>query len=270
MTGLSDSSGHAATDGFDVTPDGAADPGLASVRRGSRALHSRSHSHRDVQGGVARASVFGVSDGLVSNASLILGVAGASADASFVRLAGIAGLLAGAVSMAAGEYVSMRAQRELLERELELERLELAHNPELELAELVALYRSRGLTEQTAVDAATQMMASPEQALEVHAREELGVSPDSLGSPVGAAVGSFASFCVGAFVPLVPWFFLAGNTAVLTSLAMALVAAAIVGVILSVFTGRSTFYSAARQVLIAAFAAAVTYGVGSLIGVNVS
>ncbi len=163
---------------------------------------TRSHRHRDVQGGVARASVFGVSDGLVSNASLILGVAGANVDASFVRLAGIAGLIAGAVSMAAGEYVSMRAQQELFERELELERLEIEHNPETELAELVQLYRNRGLSESTAVEVATQLMSSPEQALEVHAREELGVAPDALGSPVGASVGSFLSFCVGALVPL--------------------------------------------------------------------
>lgn len=248
----------------------AADPGLAAIRSGLSGVHSRSHRHRDVQGGVARASVFGVSDGLVSNASLILGVAGANAQADVVRLAGIAGLLAGAVSMAAGEYVSMRAQKELFERELELERLELERNPDVELAELVELYRSRGLTEQTATDAATQMMASPEQALDVHAREELGVSPDSLGSPLGAAAGSFASFTVGAFVPLVPWFFTSGNTAVLASLLLALVAAGTVGLILAAFTGRSAWYSAARQVLIAAVAAGVTYGVGSLIGVGVT
>jgi VIT1/CCC1 family predicted Fe2+/Mn2+ transporter len=265
-----DGQGGSTDGGLAATTGDRSDPGLASLPHKVGAVHSRSHRHRDVQGGVARASVFGVSDGLVSNSSLILGVAGASAEAGFVRLAGIAGLLAGAVSMAAGEYVSMRAQRELFERELELERLELTHNPELELAELVALYRSRGLTEQTANDAARQMMASPEQALEVHAREELGVAPDSLGSPVGAALGSFASFCVGAFIPLLPWFFLAGSTAVLLSLGLALVAAAAVGVILAAFTGRSAIYAAGRQVLIAAGAAGITYAVGSLIGVGVT
>ena len=230
--------------------------------------HTRSHRHRDVQGGVARASVFGVSDGLVSNASLILGVAGANVDASFVRLAGIAGLIAGAVSMAAGEYVSMRAQQELFERELELERLEIEHNPETELAELVQLYRDRGLSESTAVEVATQLMSSPEQALEVHAREELGVAPDALGSPVGASVGSFLSFCVGALVPLLPWFFTDGTTAVVVSLLLSMVAAGAVGVALASFTGRSMWKSAGRQMLIATVAAAVTYAVGSIVGVQ--
>ena len=230
--------------------------------------HTRSHRHRDVQGGVARASVFGVSDGLVSNASLILGVAGASVDASFVRLAGIAGLIAGAVSMAAGEYVSMRAQQELFERELELERLEIEHNPETELAELVQLYRDRGLSESTAVEVATQLMSSPEQALEVHAREELGVAPDALGSPVGASVGSFLSFCVGALVPLLPWFFTDGTTAVVVSLLLSMAAAGAVGVALASFTGRSMWKSAGRQMLIATVAAAVTYAVGSIVGVQ--
>jgi VIT1/CCC1 family predicted Fe2+/Mn2+ transporter len=252
--------------------EGAADPGLAALTPERRAslLHSRSHRHRDVQGGVARASVFGVSDGLVSNASLILGVAGADASSSVVRLAGIAGLIAGAVSMAAGEYVSMRAQQELFQRELELERLELERNPEVELAELTQLYRSRGLSEEVAQLAARQMMASPEQALEVHAREELGFAPDSLGSPIGAALGSFGAFCAGAFVPLVPWFFAGGLTAVIWSLVLAVIAAGGVGVALASFTGRSRWFSAMRQVLIAAVAALATYGIGHLIGVQVS
>ena len=232
-------------------------------------FHSRSHRHRDIQGGVARASVFGVSDGLVSNVSLILGVAGANPGPSVVRLAGIAGLIAGAVSMAAGEYISMRAQRELFERELELERMELAQNPEVERAELVQLYQERGLSPELASEVADQMMATPERALEVHSREELGVAPDALGSPIGAAVGSFLSFCAGAIVPLMPWFFASGITAVVWSVVLALLAAGAVGVALAAFTGRSAWYSAARQMLVAAGAAAVTYGVGSLIGVQV-
>jgi vacuolar iron transporter family protein len=246
------------------------DPGLLHIpadEAGGMA-HSRSHRHRDVQGGVARASVFGVSDGLVSNVSLILGVAGASVDASFVRLAGIAGLVAGAVSMAAGEYVSMRAQQELFERELELERLEIKHNPETELAELIQLYSDRGLDDELAAEVATQLMSSPEQALEVHAREELGVAPDGLGSPVGASVGSFFSFCAGALVPLLPWFFTSGSTAVLLSLVLSMVAAAAVGTALATFTGRSMWKSAARQVLIATVAASVTYAIGSVVGVQ--
>jgi len=223
-----------------------------------------------VQGGVARASIFGVSDGLVSNVSLILGFAGADTSASVVRLAGIAGLLAGAFSMAAGEYVSMRAQRELLERELERERRELERNPQVELAELAALYESRGMEPELARLAATKMMATPEQALEVHAREELGVSPDSLGSPVGAAVGSFLSFCAGALVPLIPWFVGSGLSAVLWSLALAVIGAAAVGVALASFTGRSAWYSAGRQAVIASVAAGVTYAVGRALGVTVT
>lgn len=232
--------------------------------------HHGAHHHRDVQGGVARASIFGVSDGLVSNVSLILGFAGADTSSSVVRLAGIAGLLAGAFSMAAGEYVSMQAQRELLERELDRERRELERNPEVELAELAKLYESRGMDPELARTVAETMMATPEQALEVHAREELGVAPDSLGSPVGAAVGSFLSFCVGALVPLIPWFVGSGTAAVWWSLVLAVAAAAVVGVALASFTGRSAWYSAARQALIASVAAGVTFAVGRALGVTVT
>jgi vacuolar iron transporter family protein len=247
------------------------DPGRIHLGEGEVDGHDdhKDHRHRDIQGGVARASVFGASDGLVSNISLILGVAGANPGASVVRLAGIAGLIAGAVSMAAGEYVSMRAQRELFEREIELERLELARNPEVEKAELVQVYIKRGLRESTAIEVAEQMMASPEQALEVHAREELGVAPDSLGSPVGAAVGSFFSFCAGAVIPLLPWFFAAGSTAILWSVLLGLLAAVALGAALAAFTGRSVWFSAGRQVLVAAVASAVTFGIGNLLGVQI-
>lgn len=224
--------------------------------------------HRDVSGGAARAAVFGASDGLVSNVSLILGVAGATTAADFVRVAGVAGLLAGAVSMAAGEWVSMRAQQELLEHELEIERGQLERNPNKETVELALIYQSRGVDPDIAQEMATQMMADPERALEVHAREELGIDPSSLGSPMAAAVSSFFAFAVGALVPLVPWFFLDGTTAVLVSMALSLVAAAGIGFALGTFTGRSKLFSAARQVGIAALAAAVTYGVGSLLGVE--
>ena len=134
------------------------------------------HRHRDVQGGVARASVFGISDGLVSNMALILGIAGASTDPSFVRLAGVSGMLAGAISMAAGEYVSLRAQAELVERELDIERRSIAENPEAETAELAAIYRDRGLDPAHAEQVAEGLMADPDIALDVHAREELGVN----------------------------------------------------------------------------------------------
>jgi VIT1/CCC1 family predicted Fe2+/Mn2+ transporter len=217
---------------------------------------------------VARAAVFGASDGLVSNVSLILGVAGATTAGDFVRVAGMAGLIAGAVSMAAGEWVSMRAQQELLERELAIEREQIRRNPNKETVELSLLYQSRGADPELAEQMAHQMMADPERALEVHAREELGIAPDSLGSPVGAAGWSFLSFSAGAAVPLVPWFFLEGNAAVVTSLVLAVLAAAGLGVALATFTGRSKVFSAARQVLIASAAALITYGVGSLFGVS--
>lgn len=226
------------------------------------------HQHRDVQGGVARAAVFGASDGLVSNVSLILGVAGADPGASYVRLAGIAGLIAGAVSMAAGEYVSMRAQTELFERELALERRELERNPHVEQVELSLIYQSRGIEPETAQQMAEQMMADPDRALQAHAREELGIDPGSLGSPWGAAVGSFAAFAAGAIVPLVPWFVADGMTAVLASVVLTLIAAAAVGGVLARFTGRPIWFSSGRQVLIAALAASVTYGIGAAVGVE--
>src|SRR5690348_1016432 len=160
------------------------------------------HHHRDIQGGAARAAVFGVSDGLTSNVSLILGIAGANPTSGFVRLAGLAGLVAGSFSMAAGEYLSMKAQTELFEAELDLERREIDRRPESERRELAAIYRSRGVDRDTAEKLATEMHRDPDLALETHAREELGINPDSLGSPVQAAVSSFLSFAVGALVPL--------------------------------------------------------------------
>lgn len=228
------------------------------------------HRHRDVQGGIARAAVFGASDGLVSNVSLILGVAGASADAAFVRLAGIAGLIAGAVSMAFGEYVSMRAQAELFERELELERVELRRNPHVELVELTQIYQSKGVEPDTARQMAEQLMRDPERALEAHAREELGIDPASLGSPVGAAIGSFGAFSLGAIVPLIPWFFASGGTAIVASILAGLVGAATIGLLLATFTGRSKLFSAGRHVLIVTIAAGATHLVGRIVGVSAS
>lgn len=229
---------------------------------------AREHHHRDIQGGTARAAVFGASDGLVSNVSLILGVAGANPGAGFVRLAGLAGLIAGAVSMAAGEYVSMRAQTELLQRELEMERIELRRNPQVETVELTQIYQSRGMDPDQARELADAVMRDPEIALQTHAREELGINPESLGSPVGAAVSSFFAFTAGAVVPLVPWFVASGTAAVVASLVLAVLAAAAIGIALSRFTGRSPVFSAARQVAIATVAAGVTFAVGSIVGVG--
>lgn len=228
------------------------------------------HIHRDVQGGEARAAVFGVSDGLVSNVALILGIAGASTDGSLVRLAGISGLLAGAVSMAAGEWVSVRAQNELIERELEIERRSLAENPVAETRELAAIYRDRGLHPEKAHELAEGIMADPEIALDVHAREELGVNPDAVGRPAVVAVASFIAFSLGAFVPLAPWLFADGSGAVIASVILGIVAAAIVGTAIAVFTERSKAGTACRQVLVAAGACGATYLIGSLLGVSVA
>ncbi|CAN5713482.1 VIT1/CCC1 transporter family protein [soil metagenome] len=218
---------------------------------------------------MARAAVFGASDGLVSNVSLILGVAGAGPGPGVVRLAGLAGLIAGAVSMAAGEYVSMRAQSELLERELEMERRELRRNPHVEMVELAQIYQSRGMDPDRARELASELMSDPDLALETHAREELGIDPASLGSPVGAAWWSFLSFALGALIPLLPWFVSSGGVARVASVVLGAIGAAVLGVALAGFTGRSRVYTATRQVVIAAGAAAVTSVVGALGGVGV-
>jgi vacuolar iron transporter family protein len=228
------------------------------------------HHHRNVQGGAARAAVFGISDGLVTNVSLILGFAGAQPGASYVRLAGLAGLLAGAFSMAAGEYVSMSAQQELLDRELEIERRALKAEPEAELEELAQVYQRRGLSPEAATYVAKMLMRTPELALEAHAREEIGVDPASIGSPYPAAISSFVSFSVGAIVPLVPWFFIRGTPAVAGSVALVAVASVVIGVLLAQATGRSPARSAVRQLVVSMLAAGVTYLVGRLVGVDVA
>lgn len=226
------------------------------------------HHHRKVQGGAARAAVFGISDGLVSNVALILGVAGASTSGGLVRLAGLSGLVAGAFSMASGEYVSMRAQTELLERELEMERAEIARRPENERRELVQIYRSRGIDADLAEHLATEMHRTPQLALETHAREELGIDPDELGSPVAAAAWSFGSFATGAVLPLLPWFFTAGTGAVVASVVIGAVAAVLVGVALARVTKRPALRPAARQLFFATLSAAVAFLVGSAVGVG--
>ena len=222
--------------------------------------------HRNVQGGAARAAVFGISDGLLTNVSLILGVAGAGPAASVVRLAGLAGLVAGAFSMAAGEYVSMSAQKELLEHELDVERRELERHPEAETRELAATFEARGIERADAERMAAAIMRDPQVALDVHAREELGVRPGQTGSPVQAAASSFVSFGIGALIPLVPWFFASGGAAVIASVLLGAASAITIGWTVAVFTGRSRPRSALRQLGIAAVAAAVTYAVGLAVG----
>ncbi|WP_083908564.1 VIT1/CCC1 transporter family protein [Ilumatobacter coccineus] len=224
------------------------------------------HRHRDVTGGTARAAVFGVSDGLVSNVALILGVAAAAAERESVLVAGAAGLLAGAASMAAGEYVSMKAQAELIERELKIERISLEQQPAAETNELAAIYQHRGLDADQAHTMAEAVMEDPEVALEVHAREELGVDPDETGNPTAAAISSFIAFAVGALIPLFPWFFAEGNGAVIASALLGLVAATGVGIALATFTERSKVRTAARQVGWAVAACTATWLIGTWLG----
>jgi len=227
--------------------------------------------HRGVSGGGnLRAAVFGVNDGLVSNASLILGVAGASANNSIILLSGVAGLLAGAFSMAAGEYVSVRSQREMFEHQIGLERDELAQYPEEEAEELALIYAARGLPRADAQKLAKAIIADPAKALDTLAREELGLNPEDLGSPWGVAVFSFLSFAAGALVPLVPFFALDGERALLASIAFTALALFGVGAAISLFTGRSALRDGLRMLAIGATAGALTYAIGKLLGVNLT
>jgi VIT1/CCC1 family predicted Fe2+/Mn2+ transporter len=228
------------------------------------------HEHRDLRGGGARAAVFGISDGLVTNVSLVLGVAGANPGASFVRLAGVAGLIAGSFSMAAGEYVSMTAQRELMERELEVERRALHRSPEGEAAELRGMYVRRGIDPAVASDMVNEVMQDPELALETHAREELGISTQHLGNPWQAAAASFVMFALGAFIPLAPWLFTSGTLAIVLSVVLSALASLAVGVVLARYTERPVIPSALRQLAVTVVAAGVTFGVGKAIGTGVS
>lgn len=212
--------------------------------------------------------MFGVSDGLVTNVSIILGVAGAHPHAGVVRLAGLVSLVGGAFSMAAGEYISMKAQKELLEREIEVERREIHRRPEWERRELARLYESRGVDPQVASELATEMHRDPQVALETHAREELGIHLGQLGSPLAAALSSFLTFAVGALVPLVAWFVASGNGALVGAVVSGGVGAILVGAGLSYFTGKLWWFSALRQLGITAIAAAVPFGIGSWVGVS--
>jgi VIT1/CCC1 family predicted Fe2+/Mn2+ transporter len=214
--------------------------------------------------------MFGVSDGLVSNVSLILGFAGSGVDASVVRLAGLAGAIAGGISMAAGEWISVSAQNELVEREVAVERRELAGNAVAETAELAAMYESHGISPDTARAAAEDVMTSPEMALRVHTREEMGIDPHDLPSAFKAAAISFVCFMFGALLPVIPWFTGASGFApAAVSVAIGVVAAGFVGAAIGRFAERSIPKSILRQIAILLVACAVTYSIGELVGVNV-
>lgn len=234
-------------------------PGAASGSEGRHAGLSG--------GGNLRAGVFGVNDGLVSNASLILAVSGAAAESGVVILAGIAGLLAGAFSMAAGEYVSVRSQREMYEYQIGLEADELEQYPEEEAGELALIYEARGIPRETAQAMANDIIADPDRALDALAREELGLNPDELGSPWGAALSSFLAFSAGAMVPLLPFLILAPSKALLVSIALTGIALFSVGATLSLFIGRRAITGGLRMLMIGAAAGALTFFIGRMLGV---
>lgn len=228
----------------------------------------RQHRHRDVTGGWLRPAVFGVMDGLVSNAALIAGVAGAGGSPTAVAVAGLAGLAAGAFSMATGEYTSVASQRELTLAEIAVERHEIATNPEAEERELALLYEGRGISPRLARQVARQLHRDTEVAWRVHAREELGVDPDDLPSPWVAAVSSFLSFSLGALIPVLP--FLLGIGSMLLAVLLTALALFGTGALVARLTTRSPLYGGARQLLLGGAAAAVTYGVGSAFGAVIS
>ena len=238
-----------------------------------RDVATRERWHRSGRSGTLRAVIFGVSDGLVSNLALVMGVAGAAGptgeQAHFILLAGVAGILAGSFSMAAGEYISMQSQRELFERQIALERAELEAMPEEEEAEMAAIYRAKGFRDDEAKAIAHRLFENPEHALDQLIREELGLDPDELGSPFGAAFGSFVAFALGAFVPVLPYLIGGGVSAFVAAIAISLAALFAVGAGVSLLTGRGVLFSGARQVMIGALAAVVTFAVGTAIGVAV-
>lgn len=218
--------------------------------------------------GTLRAAVFGVNDGLVSNASLILGVAGATSESGMILLSGVAGLLAGAFSMAAGEYISMRSQREMFEYQIGMERAELEQYPQEEAAELTLIFAAKGMSVDEARQLADKLIADPDHALDTLAREELGLNPDELGSPWGAAASSFGAFAAGAIIPLLPYLFMSGTNALIACIGMTATALFAVGAALSLFTGRNAWLGALRMLAIGSAAGAGTFIIGKALGVT--
>jgi vacuolar iron transporter family protein len=226
------------------------------------------HTHRDVIGGWLRPAVFGAMDGLVTNVALIAAIAGAGASRHVVLLAGVAGLLAGAFSMAVGEWTSVQSQTELVRSEIAKERHELVRKPAAEQAELAALYRHRGLSPALAKQVAEELSRDPESLWRIHVREELGVDPDNLASPYVAAFSSLLSFSAGALVPLLPY--IAGGHVLWPTLIVAAFDLLLLGAVVSRFTDRPWWEGALRQLALGAAAAGITYGVGSAFGVGLS
>jgi VIT1/CCC1 family predicted Fe2+/Mn2+ transporter len=236
---------------------------------GSQGIIGRERWHLMARGGSLRAAVFGVNDGLVSNFSLVMGFAGAEARPEYILLAGIAGLLAGSFSMAAGEYVSMRAQRELYEQQIAMEQQELEMSPAEEEEELALIYQAKGIPEAEAYNLAQRIISNPKIAIDTLAREELGLDPSELGSPWFAAVSSFLAFIIGAVVPVIPYLFASGSWALAVSASVSCLALFSVGAVLSIFTARGALISGARMLVIGLIASGITYATGRLLGVSI-
>lgn len=227
--------------------------------------------HKSVGGNALRAAVLGGNDGLVSNFSLVMGVAGATQGGSGVLLAGLAGLLAGALSMALGEWISVKSSQELYENQMAIEMEELETSPENEMKELELIYKAKGIPEAQAKEMAAEIIRNPEHAHELLVKEELGINAEELkGSAFEAAAYSFILFGIGAIIPVFPFFFLSGTNAILLSAAASAVGLFIIGAAITLFTGKSIWYSGFRQVLFGLAAAAITFGIGKLIGVSVT
>ena len=227
--------------------------------------------HRSAGGNALRAAVLGANDGLVSNLSLVMGVAGADLAGQSILVTGLAGLLAGAASMALGEWISVQSSRELYQKQIETERSEIEQMPDEEIEELKLIYQARGLEEKEARRMAEQIMSNKETALDSLVRDELGVDPKELGgSAWEAAITSFFLFALGAIIPVYPFIFLSGTPAVIVSLISSAVGLFLIGTIITLFTGRSVLYSGTRQVLFGLGAAAVTFLVGKVLGVSIA
>lgn len=235
----------------------------------SKANHE--YLHRGIStAGNLRAAVFGINDGLLSNVSLILGLVGANASHSMIVLTGVAGLLAGACSMAAGEYISVRSQREVFEHQIELEKNELELYPEEEMEELALIYEARGIEKEEALKLSELLIKNPKTALDTLAREELGLNPDELGSPIGAMLSSFISFAVGALLPILPFLFVQNTSMVIVSVILSAITLYVIGATLSLFTNKNAWLGGLRMLCIGIVAGSITFFIGHWMGVSLS
>lgn len=228
-------------------------------------------SHKSVGGNALRAAVLGGNDGLVSNFSLVMGIAGATNGKTEVLLAGLAGLLAGSLSMALGEWISVKSSQELYENQMEIEMQELEHNPDAEKQEIELIFRTQGMSVEDAKNRAAELMLDKSKAHQLLVKEELGINADELqGSAMEAAIASFISFAFGAVLPVLPFFFLGGTKAILVSVALSSIGLWLIGAAITLFTGRNVWYSGFRQVFFGLLAALITFGIGKLIGVSIA